>query len=273
MTTNSPFREILYSVQDQVATVTLNRPDKLNAWTAVMEDEFERALQGAGADPNVRVILVTGAGRGFCAGADMSLLGKLTKQQPAGAVAPGFPSSAREQYLTRYSWILDIPKPVIAAVNGPAVGLGCVIPLYCDIRIASPQAQFCPIFAKRGLIAEFGIAWMLPHLVGLGNALDMLFTARMVDAEEACRMGLVSELLPEEDFPAHAWDFARKIASTVSPRSTAVIKRQAYASLRQNLQESIAQGFDEMLESLRCEDFQEGVAHFVEKRAPRFTGR
>jgi enoyl-CoA hydratase/carnithine racemase len=157
--------------------------------------------------------------------------------------------------------MLEIPKPIIAAVNGPAVGLGCVIPLYCDIRLASPQAQFCTVFAKRGLVAEFGIAWMLPHLVGLGNAVDM-----MVDAEEAVRMGLVSELLPEEDFPAHAWDFARQIARGVSPRSLAVIKRQVYSALDENLNASIARGFGEMLKSLESEDFKEGVAHFIEKR-------
>lgn len=261
------YREIIYSLQDRVATVTLNRPDKLNAWTAVMEDEFEDAIGTAGRDESVRAILVTGAGRGFCAGADMSMLNRLTQKKE------GFPASDREKYITRYAWMLDVPKPIIAAVNGPAVGLGCVIPLYCDIRLASPQAQFCAIFAKRGLIAEFGAAWMLPHLVGLGNAIDMLFTARMVDAEEAARMGLVSELLPEEDFPAHAFDFAKKMANGVSPRSLGVIKRQIYASLNENLSASIARGFDEMMQSLQCEDFKEGVAHYLEKRPARFTGR
>ena len=264
------YREILYTVQDRVATVTLNRPDKLNAWTAVMEDEFESAIRAAGAEEMVRAILVTGSGRGFCAGADMSMLNKLARKP---GVTDGGATPAREQYLTRYSWMLEIPKPIIAAVNGPAIGLGCVIPLYCDIRLASPQAQFSAIFAKRGLIAEFGAAWMLPHIVGLGNAIDMLFTARKVDAEEALRMGLVSELLPEEDFPAHAWDFARRMAHSVSPRSLAVIKRQVYQALNENLGASIARGFDEMLESLACEDFKEGVAHFLEKRPARFQGR
>jgi len=260
-------QEILYSVQDRVATVTLNRPEKLNAWTARMEGEFEQAIQQAATDDTVRTILVTGAGRGFCAGADMGLLKTLSRTAGPTTTPP------REQYLNRYSWMLAIPKPIIAAVNGPAIGLGCVIPLYCDIRLASPQAQFCTVFARRGLIAEFGIAWLLPHLVGLGNAMDMLLTARMVDAEEAARMGLVSELLPEEDFPAHAWDFARKMAHTVSPRSLAVIKRQIYAGLNENLQAAIARGFDEMMASLECDDFKEGIAHFLEKRAPRFTGR
>ena len=261
------FREILYSVQDRVATITLNRPEKLNAWTPVMEGEFENAMRAATVDDGVRSILVTGAGRGFCAGADMSFL-KSLGNRPATDARP-----ARDEYLTRYSWMHEIPKPIIAAVNGPAVGLGCVIPLYCDIRLASPQAQFCAIFAKRGLIAEFGIAWILPHLVGLGNATDMLFTGRTVDAEEAVRMGLVSELLAEEDFPAHAWDFARKMASTVSPRSIAVIKRQIYGALNETLGASIARGFDEMMLSLECEDFKEGVAHFLEKRPPRFKGK
>jgi enoyl-CoA hydratase/carnithine racemase len=261
------FREILYSVQDRVATITLNRPERLNAWTTVMEEDFEKAVRAAGTDDAVRAILITGAGRGFCSGADMNLLKSLSKGSGTDA------RPAREQYLTRYSWMHEIPKPIIAAVNGPAVGLGCVIPLYCDIRLASPQAQFCAVFAKRGLIAEFGIAWLLPHLVGLGNATDMLFTGRTVDAEEAVRMGLVSELLAEEDFPAHAWEFARNIAHTVSPRSIAVIKGQIYGALNENLGGAIARGFDEMMLSLQCEDFREGVAHFLEKRPPRFTGR
>jgi enoyl-CoA hydratase/carnithine racemase len=261
------FHEILYSVSDRVATITLNRPDKLNAWTQLMESEFEAAVRQAGADENIRTILLTGAGRAFCAGADMSMLKMLARTAGSNGRPP------KEQYLNRYSWLLEVPKPIIAAVNGPAIGLGCVIPLYCDIRLASPQAQFCAIFAKRGLIAEFGIAWILPHLVGLGNAMDMLLTARMVEAEEAIRMGLVSELLPEEDFPAHAWDFARKIAHTVSPRSTAVIKRQIYAAMNENLADSISRGFDEMMASLECQDFKEGVAHFLEKRPARFTGK
>lgn len=262
------FREILYSVTDRVASVTLNRPEKLNAWTSGMEAEFEEAIRTAGSDSNVRAILLTGAARGFCAGADMSMLKSLARRPDSAAGRP-----PKEQYLNRYSWLLEIPKPIIAAVNGPAIGLGCVIPLYCDIRLASPQAQFCAIFAKRGLIAEFGIAWMLPHLVGLGNAVDMLFTGRMVGAEEAVRMGLVSELLPEEDFPAHAWDFARKVAHTASPRSLTIIKRQIYRALDETLHASIARGYEEMMESLECEDFKEGVAHFLEKRPARFTGR
>jgi enoyl-CoA hydratase/carnithine racemase len=265
------YHEIVYSVAERVATVTLNRPDKLNAWTAVMEEEFEAALQRASADENVRAILVTGAGRGFCAGADMSLLNRLSK---AGGEGGAFPSSTgAEAYRRRYSWMLEVPKPVIAAVNGPAVGLGCVIPLYCDIRLASPKAQFCTVFARRGLIAEFGIAWMLPHLVGLGNAIDMLFTARMVGAEEALRMGLVSELMGEEDFPAHSFDFAKNIANSLSPRSLGVIKKQIYASLAEPLGGSIERAYEQMLASLKSDDFKEGVAHFLEKRAPRFPGR
>jgi enoyl-CoA hydratase/carnithine racemase len=257
------FRQILFSVQNYVATITLNRPDKLNAWTEVMEAEFEAALRTAGNDPNVRSILVTGAGRGFCAGADMSMLKSLVKR----------PESEGQPVLNRYSWMFEIPKPIIAAVNGPAVGLGCVIALYCDIRLASPQAQFCTVFAKRGLVAEFGSAWLLPHIVGFGNAIDMLFTARMVEGEEARRMGLVSELMPEEDFPAHAWDFAHQIARSVSPRSLAVIKRQMYAALEENLDASVARGFAEMVKSLESEDFKEGVAHYLERRPARFTGR
>src|ERR1700726_4608592 len=204
-------QETLYQVPQHVATITLNRPDKLNAWTAVMEREVRAAMEDAEKDENVRVIVLTGAGRGFCAGADMSLLSTVAEKgldaarraqavQQTGSGSDG----VRDDFRQKYSYFPATTKPVIAAINGPVVGLGLVIALYCDIRFASDAARFGTAFARRGLIAEYGMAWMLPRLVGHANALDLLLSARMIDAAEALRMGLVNQVFPRETFLENA---------------------------------------------------------------------
>jgi enoyl-CoA hydratase/carnithine racemase len=266
------YEQILYDVSDSVATVTLNRPDRLNAWTRQMEREVTSALQSAAANEQVRAIVLTGAGRGFCAGADMSLLDSVAR---SGQVSSHGNVSGNElpDNQRQHSWLLSIPKPIIAAINGPAVGLGFVVPLYCDFRIAAASANFNVIFSRRGLIAEYGIAYMLPRIVGLPKAIDLMFTSRKVDAQEALQIGLVHRVLPDEDFLASAQAFARELAATVSPRSLRVMKQQIYAAQSQTLDQAMETSIKEMLESLTCEDFKEGVAHFLEKRAPRFTGR
>jgi enoyl-CoA hydratase/carnithine racemase len=275
-----PSQDTLYHVADHVATITLNRPDKLNAWTAVMEREVRAAIAEAEKDENVRVIVLTGAGRGFCAGADMSLLSTVAEQgldeaQRAQAVQPtsGGSGGVRSDFRKKYSYFPAVTKPVIAAINGPVVGLGLVLALYCDIRLASDAARFGTAFAQRGLIAEYGLAWILPRLVGHANALDLLFTARMIDATEALRVGLVNQVYPRETFLERVKEYATHLASNVSPRSLRVIKRQVYEAMFQTLAESFEVSEREMLASLQCEDFKEGVAHFIEKRAPHFTGK
>ena len=289
-----PNQETRYEVAKRVATITLNRPDKLNAWTAVMEQEVRAAMAAAERDENVRVIVLTGAGRGFCAGADMSLLSTVATKgldaaQRAQAVQAGAGSgsstgsgtgsgsgeggSARADFRKKYSYFPALSKPVIAAINGPAVGLGLVIALYCDLRLASDAARFSTAFARRGLIAEYGMAWMLPRLVGHANALDLLFSARLIDAAEALRMGLANQVYPQELFQEKVREYATELAANVSPRSLRVIKRQVYDAMFQTLGEAFEIAEREMLESLQCEDFKEGVAHFVEKRAPNFTGK
>jgi enoyl-CoA hydratase/carnithine racemase len=193
-----PTQETIYAVADRVATITLNRPEKLNAWTATMEKDVRACLEEAERDEDVRIIVLTGAGRGFCAGADMSLL--------SSVAAEGLPGDAREaasrlggssiqrqgvppDFQKKYSYFLGIEKPILAAINGPAVGLGLVIALYCDLRLASEAARFSTTFAQRGLIAEYGMAWMLPSIVGLPNALDLLFSARQINAARPCAWG------------------------------------------------------------------------------------
>ena len=277
-----PNQETIYQVADHVATITLNRPDKLNAWTAVMEQEVRAAFEQANADEDVRIIILTGAGRGFCAGADMSLLSSVAEQglDEAGraqatrnAGSSSGISGARPDFQKKYSYFPAIQKPVIAAINGPVVGLGLVIALYCDIRLASDSAKFSTAFARRGLIAEYGLAWMLPRLIGHTNALDLLFSARMVDAAEAFRMGLTNQVFGHEGFLAKVNEYATDLASNVSPRSLRVIKKQVYEAMFQPLGEAFTMAEHEMLESLKSQDFKEGVAHFLQKRPPAFTGK
>jgi enoyl-CoA hydratase/carnithine racemase len=271
--------EILYGVSDGIATITLNRPDKLNAWTATMEREVRAAIESAESDDAVRVIILTGAGRGFCAGADMSLLSAVVaggvddrvREQATRAGGPR--EGVRADFQKKYSYFPAVSKPVIAAINGPVVGLGLVIALYCDIRFASDTARFGTAFSRRGLIAEYGLAWLLPRVVGLPNALDLLFSARMIDATEAQRMGLANAVIPADALQGKVREYAHDLAANVSPRSMRVMKRQVYEGMFQTLAESFELSEREMLASLQCEDFKEGVAHFLAKRPAAFTGK
>jgi enoyl-CoA hydratase/carnithine racemase len=273
------YEQILYEVKDRVATVTLNRPDKLNAWTAVMGREVRQAMDEAARDEEVRVIVLTGAGRGFCAGADMQLLSGIVG---AGRQEPGGPAEARERaddpairpdFRGPFAYFPMVPKPIIAALNGATAGLGLVVSLYCDLRIAADTAVFTTAFSRRGLIAEHGVSFMLPRLVGLQHGLDLLLSARKISAAEALAMGLVAQVKPAATLQEDVRAYARELADLVSPRSLRVMKRQIWDAQFQSLAEATAVGNEEMQKSFTSEDFKEGVAHFVEKRAPRFTGR
>jgi len=276
------YQDLTYEAKDGVAVITLNRPQALNAYTAAMGQSLEQAVADAVADDAVRALVITGAGRGFCAGADMNALQKIT---PTGAgrtvtqaqnVKHDFRSAlgpdVGAHYGGRFGYLVQARKPVIAAIHGPAAGLGFVLALYADVRFAASEAKLTTSFAQRGLIAEHGISWLLPRLVGPSRALDLLLSARKLTAAEAERIGLVSKVLPQETFLAEVLAYARALAQTVSPRSMAVIKAQVWKAMFQDFNEALAVADGEMLKSFASADFREGVAHFVEKRAPAFTG-
>lgn len=267
------YENIIYDVDRHVATITLNRPDRLNAWTGDMENEIRAAMTTAAQDAAVRAIVVTGAGRGFCAGADMSILTGIT-EKPGDRANPDAQGSAggADNYAQKFSYMLAIGKPIFMAINGPIAGIGLCFAVFGDFRYMAAGAKLTTAFAKRGLIAEHGISWMLPRLVGTMNALDLLCSARTIQSDEAERLGLVRQL-PAEGFLAAVQAIAREMATTASPRSIGVIKRQVYDTMFQSLAEAWAVADAEMKKSFASEDFKEGVAHFVEKRAPAFTGR
>lgn len=277
------FSEILYDVSDKIATITLNRPDKLNAWTGTMEQEVRAALIEASGDDGVVAIILTGAGRGFCSGADMNNLNSIQEGAASGgqtsdnvrAVDNAIPGglSLSNDYSLRYTYFPTVPKPIIAAINGPAAGLGLIMALYCDVRFASDAAVFSTAFARRGLIAEHGISWMLPTLIGPANALDITLSGRKFNAAEAKEMGLVSKVYPMESFMDDVRAYAVEMATLASPRSIRVMKRQLYQAMLNSLEHSVLLANSEMPASFESEDFKEGVAHFVERRAPNFTGR
>jgi enoyl-CoA hydratase/carnithine racemase len=269
------YEQILYRAEEGVAWITLNRPERLNAWTSRMHHEVRTAMRAAADDPAVRVIVLTGAGRGFCAGADMEALTGI--QQGVAGSTPRqeepFDASANPNFQQVYSYFPSVPKPIIAAINGACAGLGFVLTLYADMRFASDAAVFTTSFARRGLVAEHGVSWLLPRLVGIANAGDLLFSARKITAAEAGQMGLVNRVIPFDRFEEEVGAYARMLASEVSPRSVAEMKREMWNAQFQSLSEAIEAANGDMAASFASEDFKEGVAHFLEKRAPAFTGR
>jgi enoyl-CoA hydratase/carnithine racemase len=239
-----------------------------------MERDVRHAMEAAAADDNVRVIVLTGAGRAFCAGADMDALKGLDPADIRRAEnIPAFDMNRRADWQTRYGFYPSIPKPIIAMLNGPTAGIGLVHALYCDLRFAADNTVFTTSFARRGLIAEHGISWMLPRIVGHANALDLLLSARRVLSAEALRIGLVNRLYSPEKLSEETYAYARELADLVSPSAMAVIKRQLYDVPFQTLAEATIDANREMVIALRGADFREGVASFIEKRPPRFTGK
>ena len=247
-----------------VRILVLNRPDRLNAWTNELETRYFELLEEADEDPEVRAIVVTGAGRGFCAGADMDGLASVSDQD----------TSATEKMLRELqrprTFPLTVRKPLIAAINGATAGIGLVEALYCDLRFATPEAKFTTAFARRGLPAEYGLSWILPRLVGQSCALDLLLSARIFQGEEALRLGLVDRLLPRDRVVDGAVAYATDLAENCSPASMAIIKAQVFADLDRSFSESVAAADDLIIESFKRPDVAEGVKAYTERRAPEF---
>jgi enoyl-CoA hydratase/carnithine racemase len=262
------YKSIRLEVDRGVALCTLDRPDRLNAWTTRMGLEYHSALLAADEDPAVRVIVVTGGGRGFCAGADKEALGALA----AGRAYedPRLPDEERPDLEHAFAFSLGLSKPVIAAVNGPAAGVGFVLMCFCDLRFAASGAKLTTSSARLGLPAEYGVSWMLSRLIGPANAADLLLSSRVVLAEEALTMGLVNRVYPADDLLAETLGYARTMAAETSPSSVKVIKAQIYADLLTSLDDSARRAVELMLGMIGSADFVEGVTALREKRPPRF---
>jgi enoyl-CoA hydratase/carnithine racemase len=263
-----------YEQDGAVATITLDRPERLNAWTGRMNTEYRALLARASGDPSVRVIVVTGAGRAFCAGADSTALeghvarGAYDPGTGDDLARPGF--GVRPEFDAELAYHFGIPKPVIAAVNGPAAGVGFALACYCDLRVASAGAKLTTSHGRLGLPAEFGLSWLLPRLIGLTRAADLLLSSRVVLAEEAAEMGLVNQVVPAAETLATAQAYAHRLATEVSPASMASTKLQLYTDFHRDVATSVDDSEARLREMMRRPDFAEGVAALTEKRPPRF---
>ena len=273
----SDYQEILYSVDGPSAVITLNRPDALNALTNNMMTELKHALAAAEQDEQVVGIILTGAGRGFCAGMDMNAL---DAQATGGDLSAGVEvkkldadpgdKSMGENFQVAFTYIMSIRKPIIVALNGACAGLGMSIALLCDMRFSSENGKFVTAFAQRGLIAEHGQSWILPRLIGSARALDLLWSSRKVAAEEAMQMGLVNRIIPQDELLNETKAYIQNLADNCSPTSLMMMKQQVYRHMNAPLGEAMMESNKWMAESLNRQDFKEGVASYLEKRSPAF---
>lgn len=266
-----------YTVAGRIATITLSRPHRLNAWTGRMHTEYRWCLEQAENDAAVRVIVVTGEGRGFCAGADSAALeghiekGGYDPGTPAAMPMPGY--GVRPEFDATFAFQFGLTKPVIAAINGPAAGVGLVLACFADLRFAAKGAKLTTAHAKLGLPAEYGLSWLLPRIVGLTHANDLLLSSRVVLADEAATMGLVNAVLEPDDLLPHTYAYATMLATQVSPASMAATKRQIYTDLHRDAASAVHES-EALLNSMTREpDYREGVRAFVEKRSPNFGAR
>jgi enoyl-CoA hydratase/carnithine racemase len=250
------------TVTDGVAVLTLNRPERNNAWSVPMETEYFRLLEECGNDGSVRVIVVTGAGRSFCPGMDA---GVLAENAQSGA-------TTNPHLRTPFTVPRSIPKPIIAAINGACAGIGLVAAMNCDLRFASSTAKLTTSFVQRGIMAEHGLAWSLPRVVGVSTALDLLFSARVVMAPEALELGIVDRVFEADDLMPQTLDYARNLAQQSSPLAMGVIKRQVYAAQESSHEEARTLALRYWMGMLREHpDFKEGITSYLEKRPPNFA--
>jgi enoyl-CoA hydratase/carnithine racemase len=271
---------VLYDVRDSgVAVVTLNRPERMNAWGGGLASAFYRSMDAAEADPDVRVIVLTGSGRAFCAGADMGDLDTISgavdstggQERSDRGIGLGGDTDVTQLVGERHPhFVTDLRKPIVAAINGACAGIGLTQALMCDVRFAAAGAKFTTAFARRGLIGEYGISWILPRVVGWSAALDLLLSGRTFYAEEAADLGMVKEVTAPEDLMPRALAYAEDIAAHCAPSAIAVIKRQVYDDALRDLVATSAHAEKLMHESMQRPDFIEGITAFFEKRPPTF---
>ena len=263
-----------YEVRDRVATVTLHRPERLNAWTGRMHTEYRALLARAEVDPDVRVIVVTGAGRGFCAGADARALeGHVERGAYDAGVGPDMSMpgyGVRPEFDADFAYHFGIAKPILAAVNGPAAGVGLVLACYCDLRFAAHGAKLTTSHGRLGLPVEYGLSWLLPRLIGATRAADLLLSSRVVLAEEAEQLGLVNRAVEPQELLPVTYAYARRLATEIAPSSLAATKLQLYRDLHGDVASAVRDAGTRMAAMMRGPDFAEGVAALTEKRQPEF---
>lgn len=251
---------VLAERRDAVLLLTLNRPETYNAWGKEMEAQYFDHLDAADADPDVRAIVLTGAGRGFCAGAEMAQLDALASSDRPLELDRGRPTGHA----------LQVRKPIVAAINGGCAAVGLMQALLCDVRFVAAEAKITTAFARRGLIAEYGMAWLLERTVGRGRALDLLISGRTILGEEAAAIGLAEFVLPRAELLDGALAYAEEIARHCSPRAIATIKAQAWKDLDRPFQEAAAEADELAIDSVTWPDLAEGATSFTERRAPAF---
>jgi enoyl-CoA hydratase/carnithine racemase len=261
------YRDLELTIDDPVAIVRLNRPEKLNSFTYDTLAEIRRAIDTAAADPRVVGIVITGNGRGFCAGLDAQALAAVT----SGGGAPRERPAPKEDELPGlFTYLIEVPKPIVAAVNGVAAGGGVVLASMCDVRFASTAASFTTIFLKRGLVAEHGTTWILPRLMSPGRALDLLWTSDRIDGETAHRIGLVEHLTAPEELLDKACAYVRRIAASASPASVADTKRMVYRHLGVGYPEALREVDEVQWAAVSRPDAAEGARALLERREPKF---
>lgn len=254
-------QKVLTERRGAVEIITLNNPERLNSWSGPMGEQYFDALDAAAADPDVRAVVLTGAGRGFCAGADMGHL------EEVGEARKSNTSASRPIIHPVY-----FPKPLIAAINGPCAGMGFVQATMADVRFAEPGVKITSAFAKLGLIAEHGVSWLLPRIVGTSHALDLLMSSRVITSERAYEIGLVNGVTEPGKVLEEAVAYGQLLAETVSPTAVAVIKKQVYAHLQLGLDDSLVESNKVMHEAIAGGEIAEGVAAFNGRRLPKFDG-
>jgi enoyl-CoA hydratase/carnithine racemase len=270
----SDLKATRYDVRDAIATITLYRPERMNAWTGRMHTEYRALLARAAADTTVRVIVVTGSGRSFCVGADTQALeghvarGSYDPGVDDDLARPGY--GVRPEFDADFAYQFGIPKPIIAAINGPAAGVGLVLACYCDLRFAASGVKLTTSHGRLGLPAEYGLSWLLPRLVGLTRAADILLSSRIVTSDEAAGLGLVNAVVPPDQLMDTTYDYARRLATEIAPSSLAATKLQLYDDFHRDVATSVRDAGERLSSMMGGADFAEGVAALTERRPPRF---